>query len=189
MLNNNNEIWKPIKGFESYYEISTLGNVKSKRFNKIMKTYSNNSGYKCIDLKDDTKKHKKLVHRLVAETFLENQAEYPEVNHISENKHDNSVKNLEWCSRSHNKQHSMKSGTYDKIYTQKNTLGKKHKSNTASKYHNVSYDKNKNRWVAVIIENKQKFGFKRFKTEEEAALHVNNIIDEYNLERPKNVID
>lgn len=188
MLNNNNIIWKPLKNFEKFYEISTTGKIKSIRFNKIMKSYVNNSGYECIDLKDDEKKHKKLVHRLVAETFIINESELPEVNHKDENKLNNSLDNLEWCSRSHNKQHSMKTGTYNKIYTQKNNLGKK-ASTTKSKYYNVSYDNTRNKWIGYVRHNNKNWYNKRFDTEEEAALHVNWILDELNLtDRPRNII-
>jgi uncharacterized protein YcbK (DUF882 family) len=186
---NNTEIWKPLKNFEPYYEISSLGKVKSIRLNKIMKTYINNSGYECIDLKDSDKKHKKLVHRLVAETFLENIDELPEVNHKDENKQNNSLINLEWCTRSYNKQHSMATGTYDRLYTLKNGLGKKRSANTVSKYHNVTYDKNRNKWIGQVRHNNKNWHMKRFDTEVEAALHVNWILDTLNLtDRPKNII-
>lgn len=194
MLNLNNiellpnEEWKPVRNYENLYWISNQGRVYNNR--KIMKFYRINSGYLCIDLTKNRVKQKFLVHRLVASHFCNNDQEHPEVNHIDENKDNNSSSNLEWCSRSHNKQHSMATGTYDILYTAKNTLGKKHKPNTASKYHNVSYDKSKNKWVAVIIHNKKRYGFKRFNTEEEAALHVNFIIDEYGFtDRPKNIIE
>ena len=184
---NNNEIWKPVKGFEDYYYISNYGRIKNNR--KILKTYMNNSGYTCIDFTINKCRTKHLVHRLVCLTFLDNPDSLPEVNHKDEDKSNNNLDNLEWCSRSHNKQHSIKSGTYDYLFTSKHTLGKKHKPNTTSKYHNVSYDKHRNKWVAVIIDNKKKFGFKRFNTEIEAALHVNTIIDTYNFtNRPKNII-
>ena len=187
MLNDNNEIWKPVKGFENYYEISTLGKIRNSR--KVMKTYFNNSGYECIDFTINKVRTKHLVHRLVMLTFVDNPDNLPEVNHKDEDKANNALTNLVWCSRSYNKQHSIKSGAYNKIFTSKNSLGKKHKPNTASKYHNVSYDKERKKWTAVIISNKQKLGFKRFDTEEEAALHVNWIIDTYGLtDRPKNII-
>lgn len=193
MLNNNNienlpnEVWKKVNNYEGIYWVSNKGRVKNNR--KVMKFYRINSGYLCVDFTVNKEKKKFLVHRLVALHFCDNPSEYPEVNHIDENKSNNCAANLEWSSRSHNKQHSMATGTYNKIYTTKNSLGKKHKPNTSSKYHNVSYDKNRDRWTAVIISNKKKYGFKRFKTEEEAALHVNWIIDEYGFtDRPKNII-
>ena len=71
----------------------------------------------------------------------------------------------------------------------KNSLGKKHLKNTHSKYHNVTYDKTKQKWTACIRSNGKNLLYKRFNTEEEAALHVNYIIDILGLtDRPKNVI-
>lgn len=105
---------------------------------------------------------------------------------------DNNIKNLplEWCSRSYNKQHSMATGTYNKIYTQKNTLGKKHKTSCKSKYHNVTWDKNRKCWQASIRHEGKTYFQKRFKSEENAAKHVNWIIDELGLtNRPKNIIN
>lgn len=188
MLNNNIQT-KPMKGFEAFYEISSNGDIRSIRFNKIMKTYTNNSGYQCVDLKDNYKKYKKLVHRLVAENFLDNYDNHPEVNHKDEDKLNNEVDNLEWCSKSHNKQHSMATGTYNKIYTTKNSLGKKHLPNPKSKYHNVGYDKFRGKWTATIRHEGVNLERKRFNTEEEAALYVNYLIDKYKLfDRPKNII-
>jgi hypothetical protein len=194
MLNGNNiidlpaESWKPVRGYEQLYWVSNKGRVKNSR--KLMKFYRISSGYLCIDFTSNKVKKKFLVHRLVAANFLDNTEEYPEVNHIDENKDNNTTSNLEWCSCSHNTQHSIASGTYDKIYTTRNTLGKKHLPNTSSKYHNVSYDKNRDKWVAQIRHQGKNCGMKRFNTEIEAALHVNTVIDEIGLiDRPKNIID
>ena len=189
MLNIDIEIWKPVPGFELYYEISSFGNIRNSR-KRIMKPYVNNKGYHCIDFQVNSVRTKHLIHRLVLLTFIPNPDNLPEVNHIDEDKSNNNLSNLEWCTRSYNKQHSMQSGTYNKIYTQKNALGKKHKKNTASKYHNVSYDKDRNKWTACIIVDKKRYGFKRFDTEDEAALHVNYIIDTYGFSnRPKNIVN
>ena len=189
MLNDNNELWKPYPLFESRYKVSPEGKVLSLRLNKVMNTYLNNKGYVCIDLTDGNKVHKKLLHRIIAETFLPNPNELPEVNHIDEVKTNNAVENLEWCTRSHNKRHSMTSGTYDKIYTTKNSLGKKHLPNTTSTYHNVWWDKSRSKWTATIRSNGVNLERKRFDTEVEAALHVNYLIDKYSLyDRPKNTI-
>ena len=111
------------------------------------------------------------------------------INHKNCNKLDNRLENLEWMTYSENCRHAMKNGLCEHYFTAKNTLGKKHKKNCSSKYHNVTYDKSKRKWSACIIDNKTKYGFKRFDTEEEAALHVNKIIDEYKFDRPKNIID
>ena len=185
---NNNEIWKPVKGFEKIYEVSNLGNIRNTR-GKILQTHKNNRGYVMVDFTVNKVRTKKLVHRVVMEAFVDNINNYPEVNHKDEDKTNNCLNNLEWCTRSHNKQHSMKTGTYNKIYDQKNSLGKKHLPNTKSKYHNVTYDKNRNKWVGQIRHEKKNWYCRRFDTEEEAALHVNWIIDKLGLtDRPKNII-
>lgn len=184
---NNNEIWKPVKGFEKYYEVSSLGRVRNSR--KVMKTYFNNRGYECIDFNVNKIRTKHLVHRLVMLAFVDNIDNLPEVNHIDENKANNTLSNLEWCSRSTNKQHSIKTGTYNKIYTTKNSLGKKHLPNTKSKYYNVGWDKYRQKWTATIRHEGKNLERKRFDTEKEAALHVNYLIDKYNLhDRPKNIV-
>ena len=192
MLNNNienlpEEIWKPVKGYETIYWVSNKGRVKNNR--KVMKFYRINSGYLCIDLTIDKVKKKYLVHRLVSLHFCDNVNNHPEVNHLDENKNNNCSSNLEWCSSSRNKQHSMATGTYDKIYTTKNTLGIKHKKTCKSKYHNVSWDKNRERWVASVRHEGKNYHQRRFKKEEDAALHVNWILDELGFtDRPKNII-
>jgi len=187
VLNDSNEIWKPIKDFEDYYEVSTKGRVRNKKGN-IMKTYIINSGYECLKFTIKTKITAHLVHRLVAATFLPNTGNLREVNHIDGNKRNNELSNLEWCSSSDNKKHAFKTGLRTKESCM-GTLGKKHKSKV-SKYHNVGYDNSRNKWTASVRHNGVTYYQKRFNTEIEAALHVNWIIDKLNLkDRPKNIID
>ena len=109
------EIWKPIKNFEEFYEISNLGRVKKKE-----RTYTNNLGYivtfpevisngyfdgikyKYFTLyKDGVRKNIK-IHRLVAEAFIPNPENLPQINHKDENPFNNSVENLEWCTAEYN---------------------------------------------------------------------------------------
>lgn len=108
------EIWKPIKGFEDRYDISNLGRVYSKRRKKILTQtpsyQEKRRGYNQVCLfGSDNKKHTKLVHRLVAETFIENlDPEYlVQVNHKNGDKTDNRVDNLEWSSVSQNTSHAF----------------------------------------------------------------------------------
>lgn len=100
-----NEIWKDIKNFEGLYQISNLGNIKSfhKQRPYLLKPSLGNNGYYQITLyqKNHTRK-KFLVHRLVAEHFLANPNCYLCVNHKDENKLNNSVNNLEWCTYQYN---------------------------------------------------------------------------------------
>ena len=117
------EIWKPIKNFEGMYEVSNLGRVKSlprlkinnrgKQLTKerIMKPHDFNAGYYKVPLTD--KKHNKkyyLVHRLVAQAFIPNLDNLPQVNHIDGDKSNNCVDNLEWCDRPYNIRHAYKMG-------------------------------------------------------------------------------
>lgn len=106
------EIWEQIKGFEDY-EISNLGNVRSYNktpdihIHKSMRVNHTKEGYEIITL---TKTRKYLVHRLVAETFLENPENKKEVNHKDLNKQNNEVDNLEWVSHSENMKHAYTNG-------------------------------------------------------------------------------
>ena len=107
----NNEIWKPIPGAEGY-EVSSLGNVK-----KVNKTTYLSLGfwgdYYTVVLGRKYGAH--LVHRLVAQAFIPNPDDKPQVNHINGNKKDNRVENLEWVTASENAQHALKTGL--KVYT------------------------------------------------------------------------
>lgn len=117
----NNEIWKPIKSFENY-EISNFGNVRSLNYNKTKKIqllhqYVKKGGYKQVSLNKNNVQYFKSVHRLVAEAYL-NKKDFKsmpdedkkiidfktlEVNHKDENKQNNRVDNLEWCTKKYNK--------------------------------------------------------------------------------------
>lgn len=109
------EIWRDIDGYENLYQVSNLGNVRSldrysqcknnfKQFNKgcVLKQKNNKNGYKQINLHKDGKRKTYLVHRLVAQTFIQNPNNYPMVNHKDENKSNNIVDNLEFCTCEYN---------------------------------------------------------------------------------------
>lgn len=95
---------KDIKGFEGEYQISTTGDVYSLKFGKrrLMKLSKNTKGYLMVHLCKDGKQKTFLVHRLVAEAFLPNSENLPEINHKNEDKTDNRVSNLEFCDRKYN---------------------------------------------------------------------------------------
>ena len=112
------EIWKDIEGYEGYYQISNMGRVKSLERTvwnsglnggcyvtipeKIMKGVADGHDYLQVKLYKDGKDKKCRINRLVASAFLENPQNLPEVNHKNEDKTDNRVENLEWCSSSYN---------------------------------------------------------------------------------------
>ena len=96
------EKWKPIKGFPLYY-ISNFGRVWSDKQNRrYLATHHDKYGYYHVTLTKEAKQHHVLVHRLVAEAFVENSNGYKEVNHIDEDKSNNRADNLEWCTRKYN---------------------------------------------------------------------------------------
>lgn len=102
MIKVNNEIWKPIKGYEGKYEVSNLGRVKSLNYNrtkkeKILKPTLSHNGYFIVTLSNNGKTKKFRVNRLIALTFIENHLNKETVNHINGNKLDNRVENLEWA--------------------------------------------------------------------------------------------
>lgn len=104
---NNNEIWKDLKGYEKYYKISNFGRLYSKRKNTIMTNLHHNCGYLKINLVKNKTMKSVYIHRLVAENFIANIENKPQVNHIDGNKLNNRVDNLEWCTAKENQSHSI----------------------------------------------------------------------------------
>ena len=116
------EEWKDISGFNGNYQISNFGRVKSKervvsnsvrtyvKGEQILRTQTMKSGYKCVVLREGGKKKLLKIHRLVATAFIPNPDHLPCVNHIDENKQNNFVENLEWCTFKYNTEHAIKNG-------------------------------------------------------------------------------
>ena len=104
------EIWKDIIGYESFYQVSNLGRVKSLNYNhtgkeEILKegwVHYKNGGYRSVNLCKNGKRKTHLVHRLVAEAFIPNPDNLPCINHKDENPSNNCVNNLEWCTQEYN---------------------------------------------------------------------------------------
>jgi hypothetical protein len=114
------EVWKDIKGYEGHYQVSDCGRVKSlSRVVKsrvgvfgtkkeiILKTFKNRDGYLKYKLCINGKEKSVISHRLVANEFLENPFNKPQVNHKNGIKDDNRVDNLEWVTSSENVIHSL----------------------------------------------------------------------------------
>ena len=105
------EIFKSVKGYEGFYEISNLGRVRSTSYKgiKILKPAKTKRGYLNVIFCVNQKKEHRLVHRLVADAFIPNPNNYNTVSHKDENKENNCVWNLEWMSEEDNNRYSNKS--------------------------------------------------------------------------------
>ena len=115
------EVWKDIKDYEGLYQVSNLGRIKS--VDRIIKRKKNGdyfqkgrilnlqiakNGYYICKLSYQNKKPSKNVHKLVAEAFISNPNNYPCINHKDENKLNNNVNNLEWCTCKYNNNYGTK---------------------------------------------------------------------------------
>jgi hypothetical protein len=122
------EFWKDIEGFEGRYQISDSGEVKSlgrfvngkngsKRWIKetILKPCYDGNGYLQSSLRIDGKFMANKTHRIVAQTFIPNPDNLPQINHKNGNKEDCSVENLEWCTGEYNLKHAIETGLTDNV--------------------------------------------------------------------------
>ena len=127
------ETWKDIEGYEGLYQVSNLGKVKSLNYNKtseskLLKLQKNSNGYTRVVLYKNRKPKVCLVHRLVAQAFIPNPNNLPQINHKDEDKANNSVDNLEWCTYLYNNTY----GTAIERATEKRK-GYKHSKETRGK--------------------------------------------------------
>lgn len=144
------ENWKIIEGFEDY-KISNLGKIKSLKSNKEkeLQLIIDNRGYYVINLCKEGKMYQRLIHRLVAQHFINNPNNYNVINHKDLNKLNNNKDNLEWCNTRHNVLHYYKN------------------NETSSSYAGVS--KSGKTFRTQLYTNKERYDFGTFKTEQEAA--------------------
>jgi hypothetical protein len=160
--------WRPIKGFEGLYEVSSEGQIKSLEKvtshwkggsrilkEKILSSSDDKNGYKIIGLSNGYKSKTYKVHRIVADTFIENKLNKPTVNHINNIKSDNSVNNLEWNTFRENSCHRSLS------------------KNKTSNYSNIHFCKTANKWIAQIQSELKKKMIGAFDSEEIA---YNNLV-------------
>lgn len=103
-------IWKPVRGYEDRYIVSSNGEVMSldsgTHKGRKKQFRANNRGYICVAICENGRTKTRLVHRLVAEAFIPNPHNKNQVNHIDGNKENNCVSNLEWVTDNENKSHS-----------------------------------------------------------------------------------
>lgn len=117
------EIWRDVKGYEGKYQVSNLGNVRSvdrtifnacgvmvTRRGTMLKPIQNRGGYMKVTMHKEGKVNTELIHRLVAEAFVQNHNNLPQVNHKDGNKRNNDVSNLEWCTALSNMHHAKQQG-------------------------------------------------------------------------------
>ena len=133
------EIWKDIPGYEGYYQVSTKGTIRSVDRNimqmfrgnvvcrimkgKMIKSRLSTGGYMMTTLSMNGRHKHYGIHRLVALAFLDNPKKYRAVNHKDENKLNNNVDNLEWCTHSYN--NSFGQGAVQRKKTMREHTGRK----------------------------------------------------------------
>lgn len=104
------EKWRDIPGFEGKYQASSYGRIRSLSYNrtkqiKLLSICPNRAGYYLVPLQVNNKSKRILVHRLIALTFIPNEDNKPQVNHIDGDKSNNRLDNLEWVTGSENVKH------------------------------------------------------------------------------------
>jgi hypothetical protein len=184
------EIWKEIEGYENY-EVSNMGRVRSidrtiyqegfgerRLKGRLVKPWHNGYGYYKVSLgsyaaPDGKRKHPtEFVHRLVAEAFIPNPDNLPQVNHIDYDRKNNKMTNLEWCTAKGNMEHS-----HDRLFNHKNIC----RSNTGYKY-----ICNKRRRFEVCVIDRGKKYCRSFKKLEDAVTYRNQITKELGIEYKDN---
>ncbi len=175
------EIWKDVPGYETHYEVSNFGNVRGKERlapcrggkTRLVKTalkklFVNRYGYLITTLSLNSVFATFTVHQLVALAFIPGFTKGTELNHKDGDKSNNRLDNLEISNPSHNQLHAVRTGL-------------KAKTGTASRFNNVSYINNPAavcKWVGCIRHaGKSSYGWKTFMTEDEAAKHVDSLLD------------
>ena len=107
-MKNDKQVWKDIKNYEGLYEVSNYGNVRSLKYGKIkyLKPADDGNGYYFVNLSKNGIVKNFKIHRLVANAFIPNPNNLPQINHKDEDKTNNKANNLEWCNNRYNTRYS-----------------------------------------------------------------------------------
>ena len=95
-------MWRPVLGYEGIYEINRLGEIRRIKSGRILRGYMGRDGYKRVSLTANGQTKPFLLHRLLAVAYIPNPLNYPCINHKDEDKSNNSLDNLEWCTHRYN---------------------------------------------------------------------------------------
>ena len=159
------EEWKNVIGYEGLYEVSNMGNVRNVRRNKLLKLTKTYYGYIQVNLYKNGIRTGLRVHRLVAQAFLPNPDNLPEVNHLDEDKTNNRVDNLEWCDRKYNNNYGdrLKKSINTKIkngYVNEENVGfsrEEYMKKYYQEHKKELYEKNKERKKELRKNNREKY--------------------------------
>jgi hypothetical protein len=143
------EEYKIIKDFPNY-EVSSFGNIRNKKTGRILKPGITTHGYYKVILYKDRISFNKTIHKLVGESFLPNPYNKQCVDHIDNNKLNNNISNLRYCTQ------------------QENCMNRKIGSKNTSNYKGISYDNQRNKWRAGIKINGKEYNLGRFDKIEDA---------------------
>lgn len=190
------EEWRPIVGYEGLYEVSSYGRVRSfdkydsmNRFyeGRILKLFADRLGYLRAQLYSNSKRKSFLVHRLVAEAFIPNPDNLPQVNHIDENPSNDNVDNLEWCSAKYNSNYGTRIDRIRDIRLKNGTYTGLSKEEYRKKLYQEKKDKINERRREYYRENREKICERQKEYNHKNREKINERQKEYYLKKKEHI--